>query len=199
MLLRKILERSIGFSVVFHKNQIPNLNNVWMIFIDQFRTRDFSFFFFTAKIDMNLTRRPTRSLFTHFPKVVFFVTHQNTVFGNNILPNRKSFSVHAGFIAFVTLKNSYIKNILVYFIHLSEQFPSPRDGFLFEIISKTPIAQHLEKRMMVCVITHLFQVIVFARNAQTFLGIGNSFAWRLSISDKIFFKWCHSRVDKHQG
>ena len=48
------------------------------------------------------------------------------------------------------------------------------NGLLFEVIAKRKIAQHLKKGVMTRGITHIFQVVVFAACAYTFLCGGGA-------------------------
>ena len=51
------------------------------------------------------------------------------------------------------------------------QLPGPFNGFLFEVIAKTPVSQHLEERVVIGVEPDVVQVIVFAAGADAFLGV----------------------------
>ena len=55
-----------------------------------------------------------------------------------------------------------------------DEFPRPFDGFLFEIIAKAPVAEHLEKRVVIGVEADVFEVVVFAAGADAFLGVGGA-------------------------
>ena len=54
------------------------------------------------------------------------------------------------------------------------QFPRPVDGFLFEIIAEAPVAEHLEKRVVIGVQADVFQVVVLAAGADALLGVGGA-------------------------
>ena len=56
------------------------------------------------------------------------------------------------------------------------------NGFFFEIIAKTPVPQHLKHSVVIGINPHFFQIVVFARNTQAFLGIGNAVAFGCGIS-----------------
>ena len=55
---------------------------------------------------------------------------------------------------------------------LDEQLPSPGNGFALEVIAEGPVAEHLEKRVVVGVKPHIFQIIVLAAGTNAFLGVG---------------------------
>ena len=48
------------------------------------------------------------------------------------------------------------------------------DGFLLEIIAKGPVAQHLEKRVVIGIHPHIFEVVVFAAGANTLLRVSGA-------------------------
>ena len=43
---------------------------------------------------------------------------------------------------------------------------------LFKVIAKTPVAQHLKHGVVVCIHSHLFQIVVLAAHTKALLGIG---------------------------
>ena len=57
---------------------------------------------------------------------------------------------------------------------VDDEFPRPFDGFLFEVVAKTPVAEHLEKRVVVGVEADVFEVVMFAAGADAFLGVGGA-------------------------
>ena len=57
---------------------------------------------------------------------------------------------------------------------LDEKFPGPIDRFLLEIIAETPVAEHLEKGVVIGVEADVFEVVVFAAGADAFLRVGGA-------------------------
>ena len=55
-----------------------------------------------------------------------------------------------------------------------DQFPGPFDGFFFEIIAEAPVAEHLEKGVVIGVQADVVEVVVFAAGADAFLGVGRA-------------------------
>ena len=53
--------------------------------------------------------------------------------------------------------------------HVHKIFPGIIDGTFFEIVTKTPVAQHLEHGVMIGVMPHFFQVVVLSTHTKTFL------------------------------
>jgi len=83
--------------------------------------------------------------------------------------------------------------------HFRKQLPTPLDGFLFVIITKRPVAQHFKEGVVGVVATDRIEIVVLARNTQTFLGI-NSTGIRAGFgAQKDIFKLHHTGVGEEQG
>src|SRR5215469_7809085 len=74
----------------------------------------------------------------------------------------------------------------------------PRDRFGLVVVAERPVAQHLEKGVMVAVATHRFEVIVLARDAQALLAIDDSAAWWSADAKEVVLHRRHSSVDEEQ-
>ena len=48
------VKRAIGFAVVLHEHEVPNLNDLWVVFVHEFTTRNSCFFLFATTIHMDL-------------------------------------------------------------------------------------------------------------------------------------------------
>ena len=57
---------------------------------------------------------------------------------------------------------------------LNHKFPRPSNRFLLEVIAKTPVAQHLEKRVVIGVEADVIEVVVFAAGADALLRVGGA-------------------------
>ena len=53
----------------------------------------------------------------------------------------------------------------------SEQFPGISDGLLLKVVPKGPIAQHLKEGVVIHILAHIVQVIVFASSAYALQSI----------------------------
>ena len=80
------------------------------------------------------------------------------------------------------------------------QIPGPQNGFLFEIIAKRPVAQHLKHRVVIGVITDILEVIVFAASTNAFLRVSGTWWIVRSLvgSEEIRHKLVHARIRKEQ-
>ena len=82
--------------------------------------------------------------------------------------------------------------------YLGEELPSVGDGFALEIVAERPVAKHLEHGVVVGVVAHLFEVVVFAADAKALLGVAHAGIGSLGIAKKDVFKLIHARIGKHQ-
>ena len=53
--------------------------------------------------------------------------------------------------------------------------------------------------MMICVVPHLFKVVVLTRNTKAFLGVGNPVILYRRITQEQILKLIHPRIGEHQG
>ena len=84
---------------------------------------------------------------------------------------------------------------------IDDEFPSPSDGFFFKVITEGPVAQHLEKGMMVGVVTNIFQVIMLTTSADAFLRICGACGRirRFFGAEEVGHELIHSRIGKQQA
>src|SRR5271157_3802593 len=102
--------------------------------------------------------------FTHHPEVALH-PHTDNPFGR-----------HAHFLI------PYLKGLIVFLVNgnpefllrkphfFREEIPSPENRFLFEIVTKGKIPEHLKKCVMAGRVTDVFQVIVLSTGADALLG-----------------------------
>ena len=78
------------------------------------------------------------------------------------------------------------------FKDFGQKFPRHRDSFGFEVIAERKVAQHLEERMMARGWADFFEVIVFARDAQTLLCGSGAGVWSLLEAEEGVFELHHA-------
>ncbi len=148
---------AISPSIVLNKYKVPNLNTLSAVSINQL---PFSISV-GCKIDVQLAARTTRPCFAHHPEVVLFITvydvHARIKAGSNkyLSPVIVCFLVKLARITFAGLVNGSVQTIFRETPRVSEQFPSPLNGFFFKVITKGPVAEHLEKSMVIRVHTDI--------------------------------------------
>ena len=100
---------------------------------------------------------------------------------------------------FIGFMNCGIKFIFRHFPDFSQKFPCPGYCFLFIIITKTPVAQHFKKRVMITISADFFEIIVFSTCTNTLLAVYNSEISRFCLFQKYILKLVHSSICEKQG
>ena len=155
--------------------------------------------FRAAQIDVDFGARATGAGVAHFPEVVFFGSENDAVFGNVFFPDVEAFAVLSYAVFGIAFKNRNVELVYGNFVNRSEQFPSPANGFFFEVIAKRPIAQHFEHGVVVGIYAYFFEVVVLTRNAQAFLGVGHAAVGRHLITQEKILELVHAGVGEHKG
>src|SRR5207248_8084724 len=96
--------------------------------------------------------------------------------------------------------NGGVKTLRRKFPALDHEFPRPFDRFLLEIITEAPIAQHLEKSVVISVEPDVFEIVVFSPGANAFLRVGHArrLPRRLLLAEKNWDELIHAGVGVEQ-
>src|SRR5437867_11872607 len=70
--------------------------------------------------------------------------------------------------------NSRVKPLRRKFPTLNHEFPRPFDRLLFEVIAEAPVAEHLEKGVVISVESDVFEIVVLAASSNAFLRVGDA-------------------------
>mmetsp|Transcript_16885 Transcript_16885/g.34892 ORF Transcript_16885/g.34892 Transcript_16885/m.34892 type:complete len:230 (+) Transcript_16885:2611-3300(+) len=151
---------------------------------------------------MDFRTRSTRSRGSHFPKVILGIKGQHTRFRQVLQPQLSCFFVRRSL--FISGKVGGIQSFLIEFEFFRQTFPRHFNGALLEVIAKGPIAQHFKKGMMIDILAHIIQIIVFATGANAFLRVDGTFQFghfqiRIASAQKEWFVLIHTRIGKEQG
>ena len=73
------------------------------------------------------------------------------------------------------------------------------DRLLLEIIAKTEIAQHLEKRVVPRGVADIVQIVVLAAGADAFLRADSAGVWTLFLAGEDVLELHHPGIGEHQG
>ena len=127
------------------------------------------------------------------------VTIDDVVSGQVFEPNAGSFVV--AFQAFFvrTFEHRGVKVVGVEFQYIYQVFPGIVNGFFFKVVAKAPVAQHFEHGVVIGVVSHLFQVVVFTAHAQALLRVGASARFGIALTENNIFPLVHTSVGKHQS
>ena len=148
---------------------------------------------------MNFGTRSAGAGFAHLPEIIVLIAVDDVFLGQIISPIAGGFVVSLQTLFGTAFKYGCVKPRSIEFKYFGQVFPGPGYGFFFEIIAERPVAQHFEHGMMIGVVPHFFQVVVFTAHPQTFLRIGHPEIFGGSLSQKNVFKLVHSGIGKHQA
>ena len=89
-------------------------------------------------------------------------------------PGLAGFGVKRGSVFLGTLEHRCVENVLVYAVNFGKQFPGPVYGLGLEVVAETPVAEHLEHRVVVGIVANLFKVVMFSADSQALLRVGRT-------------------------
>jgi hypothetical protein len=142
----------------------PNFNHIRQVGIHQLAGISIA-----NPIVMNLRARSTRASRSHFPEIVLFAT-SNDSFRRQVLKPQIAGFVVAGRLL-IALKVSRIESVRIQLKLADQTLPRHINGFLFEIISKTPVAEHFKESVVVNILANIVQVVVLASRPNALLRI----------------------------
>ena len=176
MLGRQRRKRAIDIRVVLNENKVPNLDTIRAVGVDQTPFRIAG----GGEVDVQFAARPARPGVAHHPKIILLVAIDNmhlrieASFFKNGFPKIVRLLIQFTGVAFARFVHRRVQPLFRKLPNLGDQFPSPLDGFLFKIIPERPIAEHLEKRMMIRIHSYVLEVVVLAARANALLRIGST-------------------------
>ena len=199
-LCRQGLKRAVGLAVVLHEYEVPDFDNLGIILVHQVGTLDacsLAFLFGTA-VDVDFGTWSTGTGVTHFPEIVVLVAVDDMVCGEEFLPVCSGLVVALKTFFGGTFENGDIEMGGVDMKDVDKETVGPLYGLLLEIVTERPVAKHLEHGVVIGVVSHFFQVVVLAGNAQTFLAVGLTTAFGFGISENDVLELIHSGIGEHE-
>ena len=147
---------------------------------------------------MNLRAWSAWASVSHFPEIVLLVSEKDAVLRKMLLPGFHSFDVKACAVCFRSFEYCCVKSVLVELVNFSEELPCPVDCFYLEVVSETPVSEHLEHGMVICVASYLLEVVVLAAHAKAFLAVSHSFPSCRTIAEEPVLELVHTCVGEHK-
>ena len=193
------LQCAVGEAVELHEDEVPYLDDEGVVLVDEFFTGHFGFLLGAAEVDMYLAAGAAGTLLAHLPEVVLLRAAEDALLGDMLLPVAVGLGVHLEVVALVASEDGDVEVLLVDVHHLGEELPGVGDGLLLEVVTKAPIAQHLEHRVVVGVVSHLFEVVVLAADAQALLCVAGAGVGRGGVAEEDVLELVHARVGEHEG
>ena len=194
----KRFQMAVGFSVVLHENKIPYLDHQRIVLVDERGAVRFGAFLIWSQVYVDLAARTAWAGLAHLPEIVMTVAVDDMRRWKMPLPDAGGLVVPLESLRGIAFEDCGVKAVWIQLQHIHQIFPCPVYGLLLEVVSKRPVAEHLEHRMVVCVVSNLLEVVVLPRYAQTFLAVGHSPAFRHTVAKDYILELIHSGVGKHQ-
>ena len=176
VLRRKRREGAVGVRVELNEDEVPNFDALGAALVDQ-RTSGVAG---GSKIDVQFGAGTARARVAHHPEVVLLVAVDDVDFWiesrfvEKLRPAIMRLLVELARITRARLVDRGVETVRGKFPLFDNQFPSPCNSFLLEVIAERPIAEHLEERVVVGVKSDILEVVVLASGADAFLGVGGT-------------------------
>lgn len=71
----------------------------------------------------------------------------------------------------IAFKVGHVKPILWQSIHSGQKIPRHGDGFPLEVVTERPVTQHLEKGVMIAVLSDIVEIVVLSSGSDTLLRV----------------------------
>ena len=197
---RQRFEMAVGQALELHEHEVPYLDHVGVAHVDEVAPRHPGCTLLRrADVDVYLAGRAARTGVAHLPEIVMLVAKDDVVLRQMLEPGLLRLLVHGGTVLGGTLENGGIKLLGVDAVNICKQLPGHVYGAFLEIVAETPVAEHLEHRMMVSVVPDLFKVVVLAAHAEAFLRIRSAVVPGLGIAQEYILELVHAGIGEHEG
>ena len=195
------LQVAVGHALILHEHEVPDLDHVRVGLVDQVPAGDAGcgLLLRRADVDVDLGAGAAGARLAHLPEIVVLVAQQDVVFGEVFAPGLLRFGVERGAVFRGALEHGGIEEVLVDLIDLGQELPGPVDGLGLEVVAEAPVAEHLEHRVVVGVVSDFFQVVVLAAHAQALLRVGGAQVRGLGVAQEDVLELVHAGVGEHQG
>ena len=197
-LVGQAFERAVGFAIVLHEHQVPNLDHKGVVLVDEFGSRNGGFLSVGAVVYVDFRAGAAGTGVAHFPEVVVLVAVDDVVLREIAFPNGGGLIVALQTGTLVAFEDGHIEVFGIDFEHFDQKLVGEDDGVFFEVVAERPVAQHFEHRVVVGVVSHLFEVVVLTAHAQAFLRVGHAAALGFDVAENDVLELVHTGVGEHQ-
>ena len=195
---RQWFQAAVGLAVELHEDDVPDLDDLRVVFVDELASGHFGFLAVGAGVYVDLRAGAARAGLTHLPEVVVLIAVDDMVGRYVLAPVLSSLVVTLQSFRGIALEDGDIEIGGIEVQHVHEIFPGIVDGTLFEVVTEAPVAEHLEHRVVVSIVSHLFQIVVLTADAQTLLRVAATTWIRVLGAKDDVFPLVHTCIRKHQ-
>ena len=194
---RQRAQCAIRRTVKLHEHQIPDLDVTVAILI---RRTGWAAGNIRAVVIENFGARTTRAGIGHLPEIVRRVRRTLVVAdAHDALGGDANVVVPDAVGLVIALVDSDPQLVRRQLEHTGEQLPRVGNRVMLEVITKRPVAKHLEKRVMPGGVAHHIQIVVFATGAQAALHIGGTLVTGLFAAEEDVLELHHAGIGEQQG
>ena len=195
----EFLQRAVGLTVVLHEHEVPNLDHLRIVLIDEFATRlAVLLFLFRTAVDVDFRAGTARTRVTHFPEIVVLVAVDDMIGGHMLQPIAGCLVVALKSLCWIALEYRHVEVFGIQFQNVNEILPSQIDGAFLEVVAKRPVAQHFEHGVVVGVVADLLKVVVLTTDAQALLCVGTTARFWLACAEYNVLPLVHACIGEHQ-
>ena len=195
---RQRLQRAISLAVILHEDNVPNLNHLGIILVDQLTAGHLRLLLRCTRVQVDLRTGTARTGIAHLPEVIVLIAIDDMIGRHMLQPVASRLIVTLQVLLCRTLKHGHIEIGRIQVQHIHQVLPSHVDGALLEVIAKAPVSQHLEHRVVVRIMTYLLQIVMLSAHAQALLRIRTAAGLRLVCTKDDVFPLVHTCIRKHQ-
>mmetsp|Transcript_1475 Transcript_1475/g.4732 ORF Transcript_1475/g.4732 Transcript_1475/m.4732 type:complete len:367 (+) Transcript_1475:614-1714(+) len=191
-------ERAAQLAVELHEDQVPDLEHVRVVLVDQVRR-------VTAAdaVKVQLRAGAARPRVTHLPEVVLDIEGHHAIGWEVLQPDLARLVVTRDTQCLVASEIRSVEAVLWDAADVGEQLPGPGDGLLLEVVTKGPVAAHLEEGVVVDVLADVVEIVVFAAGPDALLSVGGALELRqarvgVGLPEENGLELVHPRVDEEE-
>ncbi len=184
----------VRVAVELDEDQVPDFDDLVSAGVDELRAG-----LVGRSVVMDLGAGAARAGVAHLPEVVFLVPQVNAL-GRNTdgFPVVGGFVVARHVVGRIALEDGHVQPRLVELPDIGQQFPGPGDCFLLEVIAERPVAEHLEKSVVIGVLADVVEIVVLAAGADAFLRVGSALKRARARAEEDVLELVHARIGKQQ-
>ena len=191
-------QRSVLQTVELDEDVVPDLDDLRMVLVDELSTRELGSLLFGSAVDVYLAAGTAGAGVAHLPEIILLLAEDDAVFGQDLAPLGEGDAGGGEAFGGVALEDRRVETVAGDAVDLGQQLTAPFDGLLLEVVAESPVAQHLEHRVVVGVDADLFQVVVLATHAQAFLGVGHTGVRGFFVPQEIVLEGVHAGIGEEK-
>ena len=132
----KWLEVTVSLTLELHEYDVPYLDNLWIVLIDEFTSRNLCLLFWCTRVEVNFGARTTRTCIAHLPEVIVLVTIDDVVSRNVLEPVAISLLVACKTFAIVTFEDSNVEVSRIKLENINEILPCHINSTFLEVVTE---------------------------------------------------------------